>query len=1020
MIETMVGRLVSPVLIGRSAEIATAGLALDAAEAGQPINLLIGGEAGVGKSRLVDQLSRLAADRGFHVLRGACANVGDGGMPYEPIVEALRGLARDLDADTLAVVVGTSGPDLARLLPTLASDAPVEATVRQEWLQTRLFEGLVGLFQRLAAKDPVVLVLEDLHWADASTRDAVAFLVRNLRTARVLLVTTFRSDELHRRHPLLHWLAEAERDGAVERIDLRRLDAAETRDLVAAIRGSEPTDELVARIQGRSDGNPFFVEELLHAEEEATGGERLPPTLRDVLQARLARVPEATQAILGVAAVAGRRVDHDLLAAIAALPESTLDEALRAAVTTKLLVIETQTGGEEGYAFRHALLQEVAYDDLLPGERKRLHRACATVIAARRTGDGAAAAAHWAELARHWAAARDDRATLDASVKAAEAAERTFAFLPALRHWERALATWSDVPDATSVAGMDRVDVLARASTAAFLSGDERRDVALRREAIAEVDPLADSVRSALLHQQLGRSLWGIGDTDGALVAYEDALRLVPVEPPTAARARVLAGYGQMLMLLDRWAESLATCEQAIAMARQVGADEVEGHALNSLGMDLGALGRTNEAAHALEEALRIAVLAGNADDVGRAYANQADSYFFSGDVARAADVVEEGIVAAERFGVATSWGALIRHTGILIFYDLGRWQAAADLAIDQSPVSTIAAADDRYKLARQVNLLVSTGAAEAPSVLERLGGLIRQGPVESQFTAPYYGALVEHLLWDGRAAEGLAAIERALAEMANKDTWYWHLMRLHRVGARAAADLAEMGRARRDREIEQDAIRRAAVLRDARDKLLAATLKVQTGTAGDESLAEASTAMAEDSRLVGSLDPDPWREVLARWRDRDRPYLVAYVLWREAEASLAVGDRAAAVQSLSEASSISARLGARPLLEAITSLADRTRIRLVAAHAGDNADPPEHMPEPAPPPTDPFGLTERELDVLALVSLGRTNRQIGEELFISGNTAGVHVSNILAKLGASSRTEAASIAIRLGLTTDR
>ena len=318
---------------------------------------------------------------------------------------------------------------------------------------------------------------------------------------------TFRSDELHRRHPLLPWLAELERAGGLGRVDLRRLDPAETRDLVAAITGSAPTAERAELIHRRSDGNPFFVEELLVADRDAAGRERLPPTLREVLLGRIAAVSDATQAVLGAAAVAGRRVDHDLLDAIAGLPEATLHEALGAAVASQLLVVEGEGRGDDGYAFRHALLQEVVYDDLLPGERKRLHRACATALSVRRIGDGAAAAAHWAELAHHWSAAHDDVAALEASIRAAEAAEGTFAFLAAQGHYERALGLWSEVADPEIVSGMDRPSLLARAAMTAFLNRDGRRDVALRREAVAEVDAAADpSGRRSSMSSWAGRS----------------------------------------------------------------------------------------------------------------------------------------------------------------------------------------------------------------------------------------------------------------------------------------------------------------------------------------------------------------------------------------------------------------------------------------------------------------------------------------------------------------------------------
>ena len=367
MIGDMTGRLVSPILIGRQSELRGIERGLDAAVLGTPVHFLIAGEAGVGKSRLIGEATRAASERGMRVMRGACAKIGEGGVPYGPIVEALRALIRDIDPAELSLAVGFAGPDLARLVPAFApADHPVDVTVQNEWLQARLLEALIGLLQRLAATTPVLLVVEALHWADPATRETVAFLIRNLRSERVLLALTFRSDELHRRHPLLPWLAELERSGQIERIDLKRFGAVETRELLAAILGAEPPRELVDRIHRRSDGNPFFVEELLVAGREASRSHRLPPTLREILLARIAAVPETAQAVIGVAAVAGRRVDHELLATVAGQTESTLELSLRAAVGSQLLVTASDGGDEDGYSFRHALLQEAAYEDLLP------------------------------------------------------------------------------------------------------------------------------------------------------------------------------------------------------------------------------------------------------------------------------------------------------------------------------------------------------------------------------------------------------------------------------------------------------------------------------------------------------------------------------------------------------------------------------------------------------------------------------------------------------------------------------
>ena len=460
MIAGMAGRLVSPITIGRRAELDAALAALDAAVEGSPAHLLIAGEAGVGKSRLVAELAGAADARGVLVLRGACANVGEEGLPYGPIVEILGQLVRELDPDRLEVVVGASGADLARLVPALdpgLSGAPLQ----QAWLQARLFDALVGVLRRLAAVAPVLVLIEDVHWSDPATRETLGFLVRTLRSERVLVAMTLRSDELHRRHPALPWLGELERTGRMQRISLSRLTEDQTAALLEAIEGGIPTDpDLAGRIHRRSDGNPFFIEELLRAEAEPSAG-GLPSTLREILLARLASVPEDVHHVLGAVAVAGRRIDHDLLVAIVGATESPdrLEAALRAAIASQILVVDTASQGSDGYAFRHALLAEVAYDELLPGERRRLHRECALALEAHPSASAASKAAHRAELAHHWAAARDDERAFAASLAAAEAAGEAFAFETAHAQFERALDLWADVADPGAVSGGDRAEL---------------------------------------------------------------------------------------------------------------------------------------------------------------------------------------------------------------------------------------------------------------------------------------------------------------------------------------------------------------------------------------------------------------------------------------------------------------------------------------------------------------------------------------------------------------------------------
>ncbi len=927
---SMARRLVSPTLVGRTTELAGIEHALSSAAAGAPVHLLIAGEAGVGKSRLMAEAVTLASARGMRVLVGGCADIGDGGVPYGPIVEALRTLVRELDDVQLETVVGPARQDLTRLVPSLGPAASTDVAAQTESMQARLLDAVLGVLQRLSEMSPVLFVVEDLHWADPATRETLAFLIRGTRADRVVLVMTYRADELHRRHPLLPWLAELERSGRVERLDLQRLDAAQTGELLAAILEAPPSAELAEQIHDRSDGNPFFVEELLGAGEDGAYG-RLPPTLREVLLTRIVSLPERAQALIGVAAVAGRKVDHDLLARIASMEPSDFIEALRAAVGSQVLVTGAAADrGESDYAFRHALLQEAAYDDLLPGERQRLHRAFAEALAERGPGSGAIEAGHWGELAYHWSAARDDRRAFQASIRAGEAAACAFAFADARRHDERALELWPTIDAPAELAGIDRVELLDRAAVAAWLAGDSRRAVVLRREAVAALGADADPIRIGTHLEQLGRALWTNSESEAALEACEAAVDVMPAHPPTAELARVLSGYGQLLMLLDRWSESMVLCERAIAMAREVGAAQVEGHALNTLGLDLAAGGRSAEAIESLEEALRIAHEVADADDIGRAYNNLAEAKRYSGDVRGAVEVVREGIVVTDRVGVSRTYGGFVRANGIAYATDLGEWAEADRWAEESVSIQSFNRPQRRYGLTRWVPLLVAQGDERADRNLEELRGILEGFPIETQFHSPYRIAAAEAALWRGEPEVARRSIRQGLREIEGRQWPRYHL-RLFRTGMRAAAEMAEVARARRDREAEQEAILAGAGLWEALEPVLAATRARQQGLDALETEAEAALMEAERRRLGREPASGAWLDAGDRWMARENPYLLAYCRWREAEALLGDGDRVASSAALRDAHTIATRLGARPLATAIESLAARSRLDLSA-----------------------------------------------------------------------------------------
>ncbi|HKO28867.1 MAG TPA: AAA family ATPase, partial [Solirubrobacteraceae bacterium] len=451
--------LVSPVFVGRGPELAAMVAALDSAVAGEPAIVLVGGEAGVGKTRLVEEAADRARAGGARVLTGSCIELGGEGLPLSPVVDALRTLTRVMDPDELDGFLGPARADLARLLPELDPEAASTPAAAGESGGARLLELVFGVIQRLSADRPLMLVIEDLQWADRSTLDLVSLLVRGMRAMHVLLVLTFRSDEIHRSHPLRPQIAAWERVRSVRRLELPRFTREEATRQLEAILGSPPPRSMVEPLYERSEGNAFLIEEILAAMQAGAGPEELPVTLRDVLLARAERLSEPAHRVLRIAAAAGSSVSDRLLAAVAGLDDASLDAALSEAIEHQLL---TADDADHGYRFRHALTRDAVYADTMPRERVRTHAAYAEALSADPSLAGSAASAA-AALAVHWYAAHNAPQALVASVEAANLAA-AYAPAEALRHLERALELWPGVPDASERCGVDVVEVLARAA----------------------------------------------------------------------------------------------------------------------------------------------------------------------------------------------------------------------------------------------------------------------------------------------------------------------------------------------------------------------------------------------------------------------------------------------------------------------------------------------------------------------------------------------------------------------------
>jgi DNA-binding CsgD family transcriptional regulator/tetratricopeptide (TPR) repeat protein len=996
-------RFSSPTFVGRAAELGLLDDARRRAASGRSAVVVVGGEAGVGKTRLVDELIGRCQAEDVRVLVGGCIELGEEGVPFAPVVAALQGMLRGMDPEVARSWIGHGRADLARLLPELGGPPAGDGQAVGPELtsaQGRLFELLLDLVERIAAERPTVLVLEDLHWADQSTRDLLGFLVRGLRRPGLLLVLTYRTDELHRRHPLRPFLAELERIRWVERVELQRFDRPELVAQLTGILGEPPGADLVDEVFERAQGNPFFSEELVAA--GAGLGGQLPPTLRDTLMARIEVLPDRTQHVLRVAATAGRQVEHDVLAAVAELPDAELFDALRQAISAFVLVADNQ---RDAYAFRHALVQEAVYGDLLPGERSRLHAAYATTLAAREDPGGCDGATAAAELAHHWYAAHDMERALPAAVTAGLTAERVYAYAEAQRQFERALELWERAPAVQPGVGLDRVDLLRHAAEASFRVGSADRAIALVRTALREVDAEAEPLRAGVLTARLAFFLRQSGKP-GAFPVYDEAIRLVPSEPPTPERAQVLAGLGQALMLKPMFEEARSVCEEAIEVARAAGERAAEGHARNTLGVVLAHLGDPAAGLAHLEEALRIAQElheehAFEVDDVLRGYANLCDVLDLTGELERAATLALRGVEEARAHGLDRSFGTWLTADGAAVLIKLGRWDEAAgrlQAALPSTASGGLVAINLYQALAT-----LEVGRGELDLADEHLGearNLVERVFVGAQHVGPLHREQAAVAAWRGRHDEARAAVAAGLSACLGVDGARY-AAGLYPVGLRAEADAAARARDRHAEAEEADARFVAAELLDGARALATPW--------GPEFEAQLATCEAEWTRATGEPDPERWRAAVDAWDKAGQPYPAAYARWRLAEALLAAtADREQAEEAIREAHATAARLGAGPLQTELEQLARRGRIDLApeAAPAGPASAGAD----------DQLGLTPRELEVLRLVADGRSNRQIAEELFISVKTASVHVSNILAKLGVRTRVEAAAVAHRLAL----
>ena len=983
----MARSLVSPVLVGRQAESEALSGRLRAVLSGGAATVLVGGEAGVGKTRLVNELVGEARGNGARALVGSCVELDGGGVPFAPVVDMLHALVSELSEDRLAGLLGSASAELGVLVPELYDGGRARQLSERD--PSRMLELILAVMGRLAAAMSLVLVFEDVQWADPATMDLIGLLVARAGESR-LLVFTVRSDELPRGHPFRRMAARWEQQRLVERLELERFAAVEVAAQVEAILGERPDPELLEVVFERSEGIPLLVEELLGAVRE--GGidrDYLPPSLRDVLLARAERLSEDARHVLRVASAAARFVSERLLMAVADLPEDRFYAAVRETVELQLLVVDP---AGRGYGFRHALARGAIHEDLLPGERGRLHQRYAEALesSADLAGPGLD---YTAMLAHHWLAAHDLPRALPAAVQAGQAANAASAPAAGQRQFEIALELWAQVQDADQRAGIDHPQLLEYAAEAAYRAGGGDRALALVDEALGEVGDGGGVDRRAMLMARRATILRDLGRDDEGIAVLERAVAMLPPDRQTEAGAHVLAALARGMLRVDQLERAGVLAQRALAAAQAVDAAAELYDAQITAGQVMVYAGDVEPGLELVARAGAQARDGGFAWVATRAFINLSDLQLMLGRYADAVATVDSGAGAAEEAGMTRTVGAFLRCNRSEALLRLGRWQEALASA---APGMEAAGVFAGTLLLARAEIYASAGRrAEAAADLRAARRELRN-TFAAQFVLPLAWIEAELARSAGDFGHARCIVSRALSGSGEGQRYRWPVVSL---GARIEAELML---ACRDAGGPPDAVEGAAALWHEAERLPVIT----PADRGHRAL-----CAAERARLLGKGETDAWAAAVESCRAMKEPLALAYALMRDAEALSDQSEMGAAATTAAESLRLATGMGAESLREETRALIRRARLRI---------EPPttetETQAATATDDVSQFGLTAREREVLILVADGRSNGEIADELFITRKTASVHVSHILSKLGVSTRVQAAAVAHRRGL----
>jgi ATP/maltotriose-dependent transcriptional regulator MalT len=947
-------------VVGRAEQRARLGEILDDVIDDGSRFVIMGGDAGAGKTTVVEafvaDLFGPLADRKAQLIRGQCVPMGEEGLPYAPIVGALRDLENQHGREQIVEWVGAGRQALGALLPDVGT-APRE---KDDTIRLQLFEAVTMVLERASENGPLVVIMEDIHWADESTRHVLRFLARALADAPVMIIATYRTDELTRRHPLRPFLAEVGRFPGTVRVDVPSLERAEVAELLTQLMERPPNNVVIDLVYRRSEGIPYFVEELTRS--AARGCVDMPDTLRDALNVRVLSLSDRTQQTLQLAAVAGTHVDHELLAAAADAQDGDLENQLREAVDAAVLTVD-----ETGYSFRHALLREVVHDDLLPGQHARLHARFAKILE-EHPGLLSAEAAPL-EIAHHWNAAHEVNKAFRWALTAAESGSA--AFHEALKLYERALELWDQVDDPESVAGT-HASLLMRAAYAAEDAGEIERSLGLVNAALDELD-LDDNrqerIEALLVKARTTASLMSVGGVE----PLREALGLLPEDADPTLRARVLEMLARRTTLSGHIQQGIEFSQQAVDAAALANSDSVTANAWITFGTSLVAAGQETEGVAMFERVSHQA--RSNTRTLLRYFVNYSDALNHVGRYDDAAREALSGVDVARELGLQRSLGAMLAGNAAEPLLALGEW-ARASAMIERALELDPPAHHHAHLRLLQAWLHVWRGQLdEADAVLAEFRPMIRREQLSPQYSNQGIRTDAEHALAVGDH-------QRAWSDVAVfLDHWQiYHATASYPILAAGAA----AGRVLDQRD---GSGQRVALIRDFLDHR---AVPVHVRAFWEPVI----TAELEDTAQA-------WRSALDQLAAQPAPaHLRPYAGFRLGQHLVAGRERAEAKEVLATASESAVALGSTLLADRISALAQRAGFVV--------APPTEESPV--------AGLTPRELEVLQLVAAGRSNGEIGTALFISTKTASVHVSNILAKLGVNGRGEAAALAHRLGL----